>query len=34
MILVDTNVIIDFWDKPDDESARIFAENECSGFAG
>lgn len=30
MILVDTNVIIDFWDKPDDESARIFAENEIA----
>ncbi len=30
MILVDTNVIIDFWDKPNDESARIFGENEIA----
>lgn len=30
MILADTNVIIDFWDKPDDESARIFEDNEIA----
>ena len=28
MILADTNVIIDFWDNPNDEYARIFEDNE------
>lgn len=27
MILVDTNIIIDFWDKPTIEVEKIFAEN-------
>ena len=30
MILADTNVIIDFWDNPNDESARIFEDNEIA----
>ena len=30
MILVDTNVIIDFWNKPNDESAKIFENNEIA----
>lgn len=30
MILVDTNVIIDFWHKPNDESAKIFENNEIA----
>jgi predicted nucleic acid-binding protein len=30
MILVDTNVIIDFWNKPNDESAKIFEDNEIA----
>ena len=30
MILVDTNVIIDFWDNPNDEYARIFEDNEIA----
>ena len=30
MILADTNVIIDFWDSPNDEYARIFEDNEIA----
>ena len=30
MILADTNIIIDFWDKPNDESAKIFEDNEIA----
>ena len=30
MILADTNVIIDFWDKPNDEYAKIFEDNEIA----
>ena len=30
MILVDTNIIIDFWDNPSDEYAKIFEENEIA----
>lgn len=30
MILVDTNVIIDFQNKPNDESAKIFENNEIA----
>ena len=30
MILVDRNVIIDFWNKPNDESAKIFENNEIA----
>lgn len=30
MILADTNVIIDFWDNPNDEYARIFENNEIA----
>lgn len=30
MILADTNVIIDFWDNPNDEYARIFEDNEIA----
>lgn len=30
MILADTNVIIDFWDIPNDEYARIFEDNEIA----
>lgn len=30
MILVDTNVIIDFWDKPTEEIKKIFEENELA----
>ena len=32
MILADTNVIIDFWDNPNDEYARIFEDNEIATF--
>lgn len=28
MILVDTNIIIDFWDKPTDEVKKILEEND------
>ena len=28
MILVDTNIIIDFWDKPTDEVKNILEEND------
>ena len=27
MILVDTNIIIDFWDKPTEEAKKIFEES-------
>ena len=30
MILVDTNVIIDFWDKPTEEVKKVFEENEIA----
>ena len=30
MILVDTNIIIDFWDKPTDDAKKIFEENEIA----
>ena len=30
MILVDTNIIIDFWDKPNDEYTKVFEENEIA----
>lgn len=30
MILADTNVIIDFWDNPNDEYVRIFEDNEIA----
>lgn len=30
MILADTNVIIDFWDNPNDEYSRIFEDNEIA----
>ena len=30
MILVDTNVIIDFWDKPTEKAKKIFAENDIA----
>ena len=30
MILVDTNVIIDFWDKPTEEAKYVFEENEIA----
>ena len=30
MILADTNVIIDFWDNPNDEYARSFEDNEIA----
>ena len=30
MILADTNVIIDCWDNPKDEYARIFEDNEIA----
>ncbi len=30
MILVDTNVIIDFWDKPTEASKKVFEENEIA----
>lgn len=30
MILADKNVIIDFWDNPNDEYARIFEDNEIA----
>lgn len=30
MILVDTNIIIDFWDKPCAEYAKVFEENEIA----
>ena len=30
MILVDTNVIIDFWDKPTEEAKSVFEENEIA----
>ena len=30
MILADTNVIIDFWDKPNDEYAKIVEDNEIA----
>lgn len=30
MILADTNIIIDFWDKPNDEFAKIFEDNEIA----
>ena len=28
MILADTNLIIDFWDKPTEDAKKIFEENE------
>ena len=30
MILVDTNIIIDFWDKPTEEAKKIFEEYEIA----
>ena len=30
MIIADTDVIIDFWDNPNDEYARIFEDNEIA----
>ncbi len=30
MILADTNVIIDFWDKPTEKAKKIFEENEIA----
>jgi predicted nucleic acid-binding protein len=30
MILVDTNIIIDFWDKPTEVAKRIFEENDIA----
>ena len=30
MILVDTNIIIDFWDKPTEKITKIFEENELA----
>ena len=30
MILVDTNIIIDFWDKPTEKAKKIFAENDIA----
>ena len=33
MILVDTNIIIDFWDKPTIEVEKIFAENDWLNLA-
>ncbi len=30
MILVDTNIIIDFWDNPTDEAKKIFEDNEIA----
>lgn len=30
MILVDTNIIIDFWDKPSEEAKKVFEENEIA----
>ena len=30
MILVDTNIIIDFWDKPTDETRKIFEDNDVA----
>lgn len=30
MILVDTNVIIDFWDKPTEEAKNVFEENDIA----
>lgn len=30
MILADTNIIIDFWDKPTDDAKKIFEENEIA----
>ena len=30
MILADTNIIIDFWDKPTEDAKKIFEENEIA----
>ena len=30
MIIVDTNIIIDFWDKPSEEAKKVFEENEIA----
>ena len=30
MILVDTNIIIDFWDKPTEEAKNVFEENDVA----
>lgn len=30
MILADTNVIIDFWDRPTEEAKKLFEENEIA----
>jgi predicted nucleic acid-binding protein len=30
MILVDTNVIIDFWDKPTEEAKNVFEDNDIA----
>lgn len=30
MILADTNIIIDFWDKPTEAAKKIFEENEIA----
>lgn len=30
MILVDTNVIIDFWDKPTEDAKNVFEENDIA----
>lgn len=30
MILVDTNIIIDFWDKPTDIARKVFEENDIA----
>lgn len=30
MILVDTNIIIDFWNKPSEEAKKVFEENEIA----
>lgn len=30
MILVDTNIIIDFWNNPTDEVKKVFSENEIA----
>ena len=30
MILVDTNIIIDFWDEPSEEAKKVFEENEIA----
>ena len=30
MILVDTNIIIDFWDKPTEDAKKVFEDNEIA----